>query len=181
MICRICFRTLKKDVKNAVQAYCTAYFYAERSIFMIDIIITEQISVVTFGNIPFENESGFIFKLFEAAAEENISIDMISKASVSIDRTSVGFTFSDEDMPRMLKVLGNLSFYRPPLVSCGNVKFTVKSAEMKSETGFAMRVFSALSDCRITPILVTTAEDEISVVVRACELSALEEELKKAF
>lgn len=146
---------------------------------MINITITEQISVVTFGNIPFESESGFIFKLFEAAAKENISIDMISKASVSTDRTSVGFTFSDEDMQGMLRVLGSLSFYRPPLVSCGNVKFTIKCEEMKCGTGFAMKVFSALARSMITPILVTTAEDEISVVVRACELSTLDEELRK--
>ena len=148
---------------------------------MTDITITEQISVVTFGNIPFESESSFIFRLFQLSAEEKINIDMISKASVSTDRTSVGFTFSDNDMPRMLKVLGNLSFFRPPLVSCGNVKFTIKSADMKDGTGFAMSVFSALAEARITPILVTTAVDEISVVVRACELSVLDEELRKAF
>lgn len=147
---------------------------------MTDIRITEQISVVTFGNIPFESESNFIFRLFEAAAKEKINIDMISKASVSTDRTSVGFTFNDEDMHGMLKVLGHLSFHRPPLVSCGNVKFTVKSADMKDGTGFAMRVFGALTESAITPILVTTAEDEISVVVRACEMNTLSEELKKA-
>ncbi len=148
---------------------------------MTDIIITEQISVVTFGNIPFESESGFIFRLFQLATQENIIIDMISKASVSTDRTSVGFTFSDEDMPRMLRVLGSLSFFRPPLVSCGNVKFTVKSAEMCGATGFAMSVFDALAKSRITPILVTTAVDEISVVVRACEMNTLEEELRRIF
>lgn len=148
---------------------------------MINFEITEQISVVTFGNIPFESESGFIYRLFQLAAEEDISIDMISKASVSTDRTSVGFTFSDNDMPRMLRVLGSLSFFRPPLVSCGNVKFTVKSREMCNGTGFAMRVFDALKESKITPILVTTAVDEISVVVRACELSTLQEELNRVF
>lgn len=147
---------------------------------MTDITITEQVSVVTFGNIPFESESGFIYRLFQLAAQENIVIDMISKASVSTDRTSVGFTFSDNDMQEMLRVLGSLSFYRPPLVSCGNMKFTVKCEEMKCGTGFAMAVFRALADSCITPILVTTAEDEISVVVRSCEMNTLESELKRA-
>ena len=146
---------------------------------MFEIQITEQISVVTFGNIPFESESGFIYRLFKAAAEENISIDMISKASVSTDRTSVGFTFSDNDMPQMLKVLGSLSFYRPPLVSCGNVKFTVRDTKTAAETGFAMQVFKALSDINITPILVTTSEEEISFVVRGCEVNAVEERMRE--
>ena len=144
---------------------------------MIDITITEQISVVTFGNIPFESESGFIYRLFSAAAAENIIIDMISKATVSTDRTSVGFTFSDNDMPEMLKVLGSLSFFRPPLVSCGNVKFTVKDEEMALGAGFAMRVFGALADINITPILVTTSDDEISFMVRGCEENTVEEAL----
>ncbi len=146
---------------------------------MTEIRITEQISVVTFGNIPYESESGFICRLFELAAKENISIDMISKASVSTDRTSVGFTFNDNDMQGMLKVIGALSFFRPPLVSCGNVKFTIKNKEMESASGFAVRVFRALSDACITPILVTTAVDEISLVVRACELTSFSEELEK--
>ena len=81
----------------------------------------------------------------------------------------------------MMKVLGSLNLYRPPLVSCGNVKFTIKSDEMIGAAGFAMRVFAALSETGITPILVTTAEDEISLVVRACEMTALEETLKEAF
>ena len=83
---------------------------------------------------------GVAAKMFEAIADANINIDMISKASVSTDRTSVGFTFSDNDMPRMLKVLGNLSFFRPPLVSCGNAKFTVKSADMNTGKVFLHKI-----------------------------------------
>lgn len=148
---------------------------------MTEIRIIEQISVVTFGNIPYENESSFLNRLFELASKENINIDMISKASVSTDRTTVGFTFSDNDMQGMLRVLGILSFYRPPLVSCGNVKFTIKCEEMKCSAGFAGRIFAALSQWSITPILVTTAIDEISVVVRSCEMNTFNDELKRIF
>lgn len=148
---------------------------------MITIKITEQVSVVTFGNIPYESESNFIYRLFKLSAEENINLDIISKSAVSTDRTSVGFTFSDNDMPLMLKVLGSLSFYRPPLVSCSNVKITVKSSDMINGKGFAMKVFGVLSELSITPILVTTAEDEISLVVRESDSAALENELRSAF
>lgn len=133
---------------------------------MIDISITEQVSVITFGNIPYDNESDFIHQIFRTAASENINIDMISKASVSTDRTSVGFTFSDNDMPKMLEVLSKVSFYRPPLVSCGNVKIVVKCAEMAECCGFAVKIFDALAEIGVTAILITTADDEVSVVVR---------------
>lgn len=149
---------------------------------MTNITTFEQISVITFGNIPFESESSFIYSIFEAAAAENINVDMISKASVSTDRTSVGFTFRDDDMPQMLSVLSRITFYRPPLVSCGNVKFVIESADMADKPGFAMNVFKALSDTGITPILITTSYDEISAVVRESDsvefMTALKSALK---
>ncbi len=141
------------------------------------ITVTEGISVITFGNIPYESESSFISGIFEAAAMANISIDMISKASVSTDRTSVGFTFRDDNMSEMLGVLSKITFYRPPLVSCGNVKFVIQSDEMPDSIGFAMKTFKALAIANITPILITTAVDEISVVVRESDCAELMREL----
>lgn len=148
---------------------------------MTDITVTEQISVITFGNVPFESESAFIFSIFEAAAKENINVDMISKASVSTDRTSVGFTFSDEDMPKMLNVLSRIKFYRPPLVSCGNVKIVIKSKDMANTIGFARNVFAVLDNINVTPILITTSVDEISIVVRESDSRDLAEELERSF
>lgn len=148
---------------------------------MTSITTTEQISVITFGNIPFDDESGFIYNIFKAAAAENISIDMISKSSVSTDRTSVGFTFSDNDMPKMLNVLSRIKFYRPPLVSCGNVKIVIKSADMADNAGFAVRVFEALNNKNVTPILITTSIDEISVVVRESDSTELNRRLNMVF
>ena len=148
---------------------CGIFFCMKGVDTMTTVTVTEQISVITFGNVPFEDESGFIFRIFENAAAEKISIDMISKASVSTDRTSVGFTFSDNDMPRMLNVLSRIKFYRPPLVSCGNVKIVIKSREMENGIGFARDVFSILDSISVTPILITTSVDEISVVVRASD------------
>lgn len=148
---------------------------------MIEITFTEQISVITFGNIPYDNESGFISAIFRAAADKKINIDMISKAAVSTDRTTVGFTFSDNDMPQMLEVLGKVSFYRPPLVSCGNVKVVVKSAEMAVNTGFAMKIFDCLNHIGVTPILVTTSVDEVSVIVRESDYADFDAELRNCF
>ncbi len=148
---------------------------------MIEITFTEQISVITFGNIPYDNESGFISAIFRAAADKKINIDMISKAAVSTDRTTVGFTFSDNDMPQMLEVLGKVSFYRPPLVSCGNVKIVVKCAEMAECSGFAMKIFDALADIGVTAILITTAADEVSVVVRESDYIDFEKQLWMVF
>ncbi len=148
---------------------------------MTDITTNEGISIITFGNIPFDNESEFICKVFSAAAREQVNIDMISKTPVSAERTSIGFTFSDEDMPKMLKAAKEINADRPPMINSGNVKFVIKSAEMITGIGFAENVFRALAAAKANPILITTALDEISVVVRESDSTDFETELHRIF
>ena len=148
---------------------------------MTDITTNEGVSIITFGNIPFDSESEFICKVFSAAAREKINIDMISKTPVSAESTSIGFTFADEDMPRMLKAAKEVNSEKPPMINSGNVKFIIKSAEMVTGVGFAENVFKALAAAKANPILITTALDEISVVVRESDSADFETELRKVF
>ena len=149
---------------------------------MTSITITEQISVITFGNIPFDDESGFICSVFSAAAKEQVNIDMISKAPVSAMTTSIGFTFSDNDLPKMLKVANEVKTdKKAPMINSGNVKILIKSAEMINGIGFAENVFKALYEAKANPILITTALDEISVVVRESDSAEFEAGLHRIF
>ncbi len=148
---------------------------------MTSITITEAVSIITFANIPYDSESSFICNVFSAAARENVVIDMISKAPVSADSTSIGFTFSDDDMPKMLKVSNEIKPQKAPMINSGNVKFLIKSAEMVEGVGFAEKTFKALAAANTNPILITTALDEISVVVRESDSTDFETELRKIF
>ena len=148
---------------------------------MTTITVTEEVSIITFANIPYDSESSFICSVFSAAARENVIIDMISKAPVSAESTSIGFTFSDSDMPKILKVSNEVKPAKPPMINSGNVKFLIKSAEMVEGVGFAEKVFKALANAKANPILITTALDEISVVVRESDSTDFETELKKVF
>lgn len=148
---------------------------------MTTITVTEEVSIITFANIPYDSESSFICSVFSAAARENVVIDMISKAPVSAESTSIGFTFSDSDMPKILKVSNEVKPAKPPMINSGNVKFLIKSAEMVEGVGFAEKVFKALAAAKANPILITTALDEISVVVRESDSSDFETELRKVF
>ena len=148
---------------------------------MTTITLTESVSIITFANIAYDSESEFICNVFSAAARENVVIDMISKAPVSADSTSIGFTFSDDDMPKMLKVSNEVKPSKPPMINSGNVKFLIKSAEMVEGVGFAEKVFKALAAAKANPILITTALDEISVVVRESDSTDFETELRRIF
>lgn len=148
---------------------------------MTKITMTEEVSIITFAEIPYDSESSFICSVFSAAARENVVIDMISKAPVSAESTSIGFTFADKDMPKILKVSNEVKPAKPPMINSGNVKFLIKSAEMVEGVGFAEKVFNALAAANANPILITTALDEISVVVRESDSTDFETELKKVF
>lgn len=148
---------------------------------MTNISITEQISVITFGNIPAEKETEFLHRLFAEAAKENVNIDMISKAPASSETACVGFTFSDEDMPKILKISNSMPYGITPMVSCGNIKVIIKSADMINAIGFAERVFVALSETNTVPALITTALDEISVVVRESDFVDFVNHLNEKF
>lgn len=148
---------------------------------MTSITMTEEVSIITFAEIPYDSESSFICSVFSAAARENVVIDMISKAPVSAESTSIGFTFADKDMPKILKVSNEVKPAKPPMINSGNVKFLIKSAEMVEGVGFAEKVFNALASAKANPILITTALDEISVVVRESDSTDFETELRKVF
>ncbi|MCM1334787.1 MAG: hypothetical protein NC084_00515 [Bacteroides sp.] len=148
---------------------------------MIHLTIAEQISVITFGAIPAENECELIYRIFKEAAQKHILIDMISRVPATADKTSVGFTFRDEDTPEILKIARSLPYDGTPIINSGNVKLVVQSEEMIDGTGFAERVFEALCAVSAAPILITTALDEISVVVRESDSAELERKLNELF
>lgn len=148
---------------------------------MTTITRKDEVSIITFANIPYDSESTFVCSVFSAAARENVVIDMISKAPVSAESTSIGFTFEDTDMPKILKVSNEVKPAKPPMINSGNVKFIIKSKEMIDGVGFAENVFKALAAVKTNPILITTAVDEISVVVRESDSTDLEAEFRRIF
>ena len=145
------------------------------------IIVNPGVSIVTFNNVPSSFENTFICEVFEKSAEAGINIDMISQAPATSDKISFGFTFLDDDMPKLISIINRISRNLTPMINVGNVKVTVKSDEMVNSTGFASRVMGVLRDLDCLPLLVTTGLDEISVLVYESDLTDLEKNLKESF
>jgi len=145
------------------------------------IILTTGISIVTFNNVAVSHQNTFICEVFEKSAEAGINIDMISQAPAASEKISFGFTFSDNDMPKLISIINCISRNLTPMINVGNVKVTIKSDEMVNNTGFASRVMNVLRDMDCLPLLVTTGLDEISLLVYESECADLEKKLKEAF
>lgn len=141
-----------------------------------EIKITENVSVVTFSD---KSTSLFTCEVFEKIGAAKIDIDMISIELSMSDMVTVGFTFFDDDLQRLLPIIKNKSI--TPLVTCGNVKFTINTPDMIGCPGFASKVFSTLKSVNCMPLLVTTGLDEISLLVRESDSADAEKSLAELF
>lgn len=145
---------------------------------MTDIKVFEGITSVAFS----EKLSGNIaaYDIFNRIGAGNIDIDMISVELALNDTLFVGFTLSDEDLPRLLPLIKSENI-STPTVNCGNVKFVIQSEDMINAPGYAAKVFTALKNAGSTPLLITTSVDEISILVRDSDSGDVGIALEKIF
>lgn len=139
----------------------------------------ESVSVVTFSDVP--AGIGFVPEVLHAVAAAGINVDMISQTPPKSDRFSFGFSFSDDDIPSLLKVMSRITGVHSitPFVNSGNVKLVVKSSAMENQAGFAAKVFDAVEKIGAGVLLVTTGVDEISLLVQESYADELSAELQK--
>lgn len=132
---------------------------------MFEIKVFEGISAVTFNNLPSDNDGLLVCDIFSKIGAANIDLDMISQEISANGKINIGFTFADSDLTSLLSIV-KTDNVPTPMVSCGNVKFVVKSPEMVGKPGVASRVISAVRSAGCVPLVITTGLDEISILVR---------------
>ncbi len=148
---------------------------------MTDITTYAGVSVVTFSDVP--SGKKIVSGTLTAVADSGINVDMISQTPPKSERFSFGFSFADDDIPKLLTVMSKITAANAitPFVNSGNVKIVIKSAEMVSQAGFAAKVFKACETVGADVLLVTTGVDEISLLVSESSSETLVAELKKNY
>lgn len=147
----------------------------------MSITVTENVSAVTFNNVPLYKT--IMEDTLTAVAEAGINIDMISMTAPTSERFGFGFTLNDDDMPKILGVVKQLkeSHKITPMINSGNRKIVIKTDEMETQAGFAAKVFNLLNKIDAMILLITTGVDEISVLVRESDGDAAENGLREMF
>jgi aspartate kinase len=113
------------------------------------------------------DQPGVSHRVFSAIAEQNIVVDMIVQNVGSAGRAAIGFTVLRNELPATLAVL------RPLAAELGArvlheedvSKVSVVGAGMRTHTGVAQRMFSALTAENIPMKMITTGDIKISVLV----------------
>ncbi len=144
----------------------------------IDVFTTEAVTIINYSDIPAGNN--FIPNVFSYVASEGVCIDMISLTPPKSELVSFAFTVGDEDFPKLLGMAAALGGFTP-LISSGNAKITITSQDMISSAGFAATVFSALSSQGLSSLMITTSEDDMSVLVAGTDEDRAVEAISRAF
>ena len=139
----------------------------------MSITVTENVSAVTFNNVPLYKT--IMEDTLTAVAGAGINIDMISMTAPTSERFGFGFTLDDDDMPKLLGVLKQLkeSHKITPMINSGNRKIVIKTGTMTNTIGFAAKVFEILNRLSAMILMITTGEDEISVLIRNADADAV--------
>lgn len=147
----------------------------------MNITVTENVSAVTFNNVPLYKT--IMEDTLTAVAEAGINIDMISMTAPTSERFGFGFTLDDDDMPKLLSVVKHLKEKHDitPMINSSNRKIVIKTGEMEAQAGFAAKVFNLLNKIDAMILLITTGVDEISVLIRESDGEAAESGLRELF
>ena len=147
----------------------------------MNITVTENVSAVTFNNVPLYKT--IMEDTLPAVAEAGINIDMISMTAPTSERFGFGFTLDDDDMPKLLTVVKRLKEKHDitPMINSSNRKIVIKTGEMEAQAGFAAKVFNLLNKIDAMILLITTGVDEISVLIRESDGEAAEAGLRELF
>ena len=147
----------------------------------MNITVTENVSAVTFNNVPLYKT--IMEDTLTAVAEAGINIDMISMTAPTSERFGFGFTLDDDDMPKLLTVVKRLKEKHDitPMINSSNRKIVIKTGEMEAQAGFAAKVFNLLNKIDAMILLITTGVDEISVLIRESDGEPAEAGLRELF
>lgn len=143
--------------------------------------VTENVSAVSFNNVPLNKT--IMEDTLKTVAAAGVNVDMISMTAPTQEIFSFGFTVNDEDMPKLLGTVGELKAKGvvSPMINSGNRKIVIKTGEMTETVGFAARVFEILNRLEAMILMITTGDDEISVLIRDADADAVVAAFEKEF
>lgn len=143
------------------------------------ISIAENVTLVTLNNMVADSRE--IASVFSAIAKDDINVDMISQTAPMGGNISLSFTFSDNDLSKVLSIIGKFKEPHRQIkteVSSDNAKISIFNSRMLNESGVAGSVFSAVANCEAQIKLITTSEVDISILVDKFALESVLEQLE---
>jgi len=132
-----------------------------------NVSINYNVALITIDNLP-SDKMHLIPDIFNAIAEQNINIDMISQAPPYRGVINLSFTLPSDDLVKAISVLNKFKKIVPGLfieINAENTKLSVYGEQMKNIPGVAAKLFTIFAGNGIDIKLVTTSEVDISYLI----------------
>lgn len=130
------------------------------------VAVNKNEAKITICTVP--DKPGIAAKIFKKIAQANINIDMIIQNVSRTGYTDISFTVMNKDLNKILKITEQVA----KSVGAGNVecndniaKLSVVGIGMRSHSGIASRMFSALARNKVNIEMISTSEIKISCVI----------------
>jgi aspartate kinase len=134
--------------------------------------IEREQAKVTIENVP--DSPGVAARIFEAVSDAGVIIDMIVQNVSKTGKTDISFTLHHSDLAKaektlnpLVKELGNSVFVE---TTKGIGKLSVVGIGMRSHSGVAAQMFSALADSGINIQMISTSEIKTAVTIDESQL-----------
>ena len=131
-----------------------------------NISVNDDVSLITINNVS--DDAAVLPKIFAAIAERGILVDMISLTPPYKNRMSLSFTIDNAHVSDAIGLVGRFKESVPDIncdINTNNSKIVVYGEAMKQTVGVAASVLETILSGGIAIKLITTAENEISLLV----------------
>lgn len=136
---------------------------------------------ISINGVP--DQPGISHKIFSAIAGQNIVVDMICQNVGSGGRADIGFTVLRNELPSTLAVLRPLATELQAAVEHEEEvsKVSIVGTGMRTHTGVAQRMFTALENAGVIMKMITTGDIKISVLVNRADATKALRAVHQAF
>ena len=171
-------RSVEFALKHNVLVYVRSSFSEEEGTMLVNgnhdmerpvvsgITYSKNEARITLKGVP--DQPGIAAKIFNAVADANINVDMIIQNSLVGGKTDLTFTVPKTEFRRALeigrKVVEEIGA-DTVLGDEGIAKVSVTGIGMKSHSGVASKMFSALAKENINIMMISTSEIRISCII----------------
>ncbi len=171
-------RSVEFALKHSVPLYVRSSFSEEEGTMVVNgdhdmerpvvsgVTYTKNEARITLKKVP--DQPGIAAKIFAPVAESGINVDMIIQNTRASGETDLTFTVLKGDFKRAMDIGRQISenIGAEEVMGDENIaKVSVTGIGMKSHTGVASKMFSALAAENINIIMISTSEIRISCVV----------------
>ncbi len=139
----------------------------EKELVVSGVTCDKHVAKVAILEVP--DRPGVASRVFEALADENVSVDMIIQSIKRDSVNDISFTVSEDDLKRAVTAMQKLSdgFDAKGVVYDMNVaKISIVGAGLGGNPSVAAKMFRAMADNHINIEMISTSEIKISCLIQ---------------